>query len=86
MNQLIDIGSNILSTESDVNICIGKAWTAIDRLTTLWKYGFSDIMKLKFFQVVAVSVLLYGGTSVFNEMRGEKAKWELDTDIACCFK
>ena len=28
------LGSNISSTESDVNICIGKAWTAIDRLTT----------------------------------------------------
>ena len=26
------LGSNILSTESDVSICIGKTYTAIDRL------------------------------------------------------
>ena len=28
------LGCNILSTESNFNICIGKAWTTIDRLMT----------------------------------------------------
>ena len=31
----INLGSNISSTENDVNSCIGKAWTTIDKLTTL---------------------------------------------------
>ena len=30
----VNLGSTISSTESDVNLRIGKAWTAIDRLST----------------------------------------------------
>ena len=33
----IHLSSNISSTESDVNIHKGKAWTAIDRLTNTCK-------------------------------------------------
>ena len=33
VDQFIYLGSNISSTKSDVNICIGKAWTAIDSLS-----------------------------------------------------
>ena len=36
------LGSNVSSTESDVNKCIGKAWTAIDRLLIIWKSNLSD--------------------------------------------
>ena len=35
VNLFIYLGSSISSTEKDVNICIGKAWTAIDRLSVL---------------------------------------------------
>ena len=35
VDQFIYLGSNISSTENDVNICIGRVWTAIDRLTTI---------------------------------------------------
>ena len=49
-----------LSTESDVNICVSKAWSAIDRLSTMWKSNQSDKIKRKFFEVVAVLVILYG--------------------------
>ena len=34
VDQFIYLGSNISSTEIDVDICIGKPWTAIDRLMT----------------------------------------------------
>ena len=54
VNQFIYLGSNISSIESDVNICIGKAWMSIDRLLT--------IRKLEFFQDLAMSILLYGCT------------------------
>ena len=61
-DQFTYLSSNISSTESNVKICIDKAWTAIDMLTTLWKSDPSDKIKLEFFQSIAVSVLLYGCT------------------------
>ena len=41
IEQFIYLGINITSTKSDVNIRIGKAWTASDRLTAIWKTGLS---------------------------------------------
>ena len=49
------LGRNISSTESDVNIFIGKAWTATDWLLTIWK---SDKIKWEFFWVVTVSTIV----------------------------
>ena len=46
------LSSKISSTESNINIRQAKAWTAIDRLSIMWK---SD-----FFQAVPKVVLLYG--------------------------
>ena len=42
---------------------ISQAWTAIDRLLSLWKFGVPDKRKWEFLQDVAVSVLLYGYTT-----------------------
>ena len=39
------LGSNISSTEGDINIRIGKAWTAIDELQIIWKSDVSDKIK-----------------------------------------
>ena len=41
-DQFTYLGSNISSTESDVNICIEKAWTAVDKLTTTRKSSLFD--------------------------------------------
>ena len=38
-----------------IHICIGKSWTAVDRLTV--------IIKWEFFQAIAISVLLCGCTT-----------------------
>ena len=40
------LGSSVSSTESDANRCQAKAWTAIDRLLTIWKSDLSDEIKL----------------------------------------
>ena len=48
------LSSNISCTESDDNVCIGKAWTVIDISVTIWKSDHSDKIKQKFFQDVAV--------------------------------
>ena len=57
VDQLIYLGSNILSTEIDVNIPIGKTWNTINRLSVIGNSVFGDI-KSNFFQVVAVLVQL----------------------------
>ena len=62
-NQFTYLDSNISSTESNVNLCIGKVWTAMGWLSVIWKSDFSDKIKQKFLQAVAMSVLLYGCTT-----------------------
>ena len=54
------LGSNISSTESDVNALIGKVRSAIDRLSVLWRSDLTDKLKQQLFQTIVVSVLLYG--------------------------
>ena len=40
-----------------------KAWTAVDRLSIIWKSDLTDKMKRSFFQAAVVSILLYGCTT-----------------------
>ena len=40
-----------------------KAWTAINRLSIIWKSDLTDKMKRSFFQAAVVSILLYGCTT-----------------------
>ena len=40
-----------------------KAWTAIDRLSIIWKSDLTDKMKRSFFQAAFVLILLYGCTT-----------------------
>ena len=63
VGQFTYLDSNILSTESDVNIHLAKVWTAIDRLSLKLKSDLSNKIKWNFFKAVAVSILLYEGTT-----------------------
>ena len=47
--KLIDLGRNISSIQSDIDVLVGKAWAAIDRLTARWKFDLLDKMKRNFF-------------------------------------
>ena len=49
-----------------------KAWTAIDRLSIIWKSDLTDKMKRNFFQAAVVSILLYGCTTWTLTKRLEK--------------
>ena len=57
------LGSNISSTEKDVMIRIAKAWSALNRLRTIWKSSLPDNMKRNFFRAIVESVLIYGSTA-----------------------
>ena len=56
------LGSSISSTEKDIETRLTKAWTAIDKLSIVWKPNLTDKMKRSFFQTAAVSILRYGCT------------------------
>ena len=57
------LGSRVSSTEKDIDTRLTKAWTAIDRLSIIWKSDLTDKMKRSFFQAAVVSILLYGCTT-----------------------
>ena len=60
------------STENDIDTRLTKAWTAIDRLSIIWKSDLTDKMKRSFFQAAVVSILLYGCTTWTLTKRLEK--------------
>ena len=64
------LGSSVSSTESDINMRLAKAWTAINRLSIIWKSDLSNKIKCDFFQTAVVSILLDRCT-----------KWKLTKDI-----
>ncbi len=51
---------------------LAKAWTAIDRLSVIWKSDLTDKIKPSFFQAVVVSILLYRCTTWMLTKRTEK--------------
>ena len=70
------LGSSVASTEKDIDMRLTKAWTAINRLSIIWKSDLTDKMKRSFFQAAVVSILLYGCTTWTNKTAGE-ARWQL---------
>ena len=65
-------GSSVSSTENDINTWLAKAWTAINRLSVIWKSDLTDKMKRSFFQAGVVSILLHGCTTWTLTKRMEK--------------
>ena len=66
------LGSSVSSTEKDIDTRLTKAWTAIDRLSIIWKSNLTDKIKRSFFQAAVVSILLYGCTTWTLTKRLEK--------------
>ena len=66
------LGSSVSSTEKDIDTRLTKAWTAIDRLSIIWKLDLTDKMKRSFFQAAVVSILLCGCTTWTLTKRLEK--------------
>ena len=59
VDKFMYLGSSVLSTESDINMHLAKAWTAIDKLLIIRKTNLFDEIKQNFFQAAVVSILLY---------------------------
>ena len=54
------LGSSISFTESEINMHLVKAWTAVDRLLIIRMSNLSNKIKYNFFKEEVVSILLYG--------------------------
>ena len=63
VDKLTYLGSSVSSTEKDIDTRLTKAWTAIDRLSIIWKSDLTHKRKRSFFQAAVVSILLYGCTT-----------------------
>ena len=63
---------SVSSTEKDIDTQLTKSWTAIDKLSIIWKSDLTDKMKSSFFQAAVVSILLYGCTTWTLTKRLEK--------------
>ena len=57
------LGSNIKSTDKDIQIRKAKAWAALNKLDKIWKSDLNINLKRNFFSAVVESVLLYGSTT-----------------------
>ena len=66
------LGSSVSSTEKGIDARLTKPWTAIDKLSVIWKSDLTDKMKHSFFQAAVVSILLYGCTTWTLTKRLEK--------------
>ena len=66
------LGNSVSSTEADIDTRLTKAWTAINKLSVIWKSDLTDKMKRSFFQAAVMSILLYGCTTWTLTKRLEK--------------
>ena len=66
------LGSSVSSTETNINTLLGKALTAINRLSLIWKSHLTDKIERSFFQTAVVSMLLYECTTRTLTKRMEK--------------
>ena len=49
VEKLTDLGSRVLSTENDISTRLVKAWTAVDRLSVIWKSDLYYKIKRSFY-------------------------------------
>ena len=49
VNKITFQGNSVSSTEIDINMQLAKTWTAIDRLSVIWKSDLTDWIKRSFF-------------------------------------
>ena len=66
------LGSSVESTEKGIETRLAKAWTALNRISIIWKSDLTDKMKRCFFQAAVTSILLYGCTTWTLTKRLEK--------------
>ena len=63
VNDFKYLGSWIAKSKKDMDVRIGMAWKALNKMEKVWKSGLHRLLKVKFFRATVESVLLYGAES-----------------------
>ena len=63
MDKFTYLGSSDSSTKNNINTWLAKAWTAINRLSVIWKSDLTNKINAFFFPAAVISILLYGCTT-----------------------
>ena len=78
------LGSSVESTEKDIETRLTKAWTAINRLSIIWKSDLTDKMKRSFFQAaVTIDTAIWMHYMDANKTAREETRWQLHKNAAC---
>ena len=73
-----NLGSSVSSSKKDIDTRLTKAWTAIDKLSIIWKSDLTNKMKRSFFQAAVVSIVpIWMHYLDANKTTGEKARRQL---------
>ena len=73
------LGSSVSSTENDIDTRLTKAWTAIDRLSIIWKSDLTDEMKRSFFQAIDTAIWMHYMDA--NQTAGEETWRQLHKNV-----
>lgn len=60
MTDFLYLGSWIDNSEKDIKTRKAKAWSALNKMDTIWKSDMKKELKVKFFRATVESVLMYG--------------------------
>ena len=66
------LGSWIQSSEKDMNVRIGQAWIALNKMMKVWKSNLKNHLKVGFFRATVESVLLYGDECLYDDWKDEE--------------
>ena len=78
------LGSSIESTEKDIETRLAKAWTAINRLSIIWKSDLTDKMKRSFFPGSGhIDTAIWLHYMDANRTAGEEARRQLHKNATC---
>ena len=81
VNKFTYLGSSVSSTEKDIDTRLTKVWTAIDRLSMIWKSDLTDKMKHILPGSGRVETAVWMHYFDANKTPGE-ARWQLHKNIA----
>ena len=62
----------IQSSEKDMNIRIGQAWIALNKMMKVWKSDLKNHLKVGFFRATVESVLLYGDECLYDDWKDKE--------------
>ena len=78
------LGSSVESTEKDIETRLTKAWTAINRLSIIWKSDLTDKMKRRLLPGSGhIDTAIWMHYMDANKTAGEETGWQLHKNAAC---